>query len=217
MIKKDRLEKIAQSMKSNPIILPKDVAMHKDLTLDGNVAFVFRHKQLGELGKMIIVPQANGQTRWDSCITGDPDDPMTNKRRAIIEPLFKALCQRADELFGSSPAQPSTYRQQEEKHLVKSIVMPCEKCGAVTAMLIMSGADTEDELEDHARIMFAKVKELNVPTWVLGYEKEVTDINGKKCGEALVLKIWPEREAAKIMLSTELDPILDELMDTHCL
>ena len=217
MIKKDRLEEIAQSMRNNPIVLPKDVEMHKDLTLDGNVAYVFRHRQLGELGRMIIIPQAI-QTRWDSCVVGDSDDPMTNKRKAIIEPLFNALNQRADELFGSSPTQSSSYQQQyREQSLVKSIVMPCEKCGAVTAMLIISGGDTEDELEDYARIMFSKVKELDVPTWVLGYEKEVTGVNGKKCGEALVMRIWPEREAARVMLSTELDPILDELMGTHCL
>ena len=167
---------------------------------------------------MIIIPQANGQTRWDSCIVGDSDDPMTKKRKEIIKPLFNALNRRADKLFGSSPTQSSAYQQQyREQSLVKSIVMPCERCGAMTAMLIISGADTEGELEDYARIMFAKVKELNVPTWVVGYEKEVTDVNGQKCGEALVMRIWPEREAAMAMLSTELDSILDELMGTHCL
>ena len=80
-----------------------------------------------------------------------------------------------------------------------------EKCKATTAMLIMANAHTEDQLEDYARLMFTQVKELNVPTWVVCYEKEVV-INGEKCGKSIVLKMWPRREAARVMLSTELNP-----------
>ena len=45
--------------------------------------------------------------------------------------------------------------------------------------------------------MFPKVKETNVPTWIVGTEKEVT-IDGKSAGEALVLKTWPVKEEPKI-------------------
>jgi hypothetical protein len=92
------------------------------------------------------------------------------------------------------------------------MVMPCAKCGAITAMLIFADGDEESQLEDYARLMFAKVYELNVPTWIVGRERVI-----RTGGKTLVLKIWPAREAARIIPSTELNPLLDELMETHCL
>lgn len=216
MRKTDRFEEITKSLRDNPIFLPVDIKMQKTMTPEGHFAYVFRHQRLGELGRMIIVPHSSGQTQWVSEIVGDPDDPMTRKRKEVLVPILQNLYRRADEIFGTATGQLKTYNSHSERHLIKSMVMPCEKCNAPTAMLIMANADTDDQLEDYARLMFSQVKELDIPTWVVGYEKEVC-VNGEKCGESLVLKIWPTREEARIMLSTELNPILDELMDTHCL
>ncbi len=215
MSKKDRMEDIAQSLKANPLVLPKDVTMHSTITPEGHVAYVFRHQYLGELGKMVIVPHSQEKTQWDSQIAGDPDDPMTQQRREIIEPFFQELYQRADTPFGASSPQSPPYKVPQEEHLIKSMVMPCVKCGAITAMLIFADGDEASQLEDYARLMFAKVKELNVPTWVVGREK-IIRIGSQTFDEALVLKIWPTREAARIIPPTELNPLLDELMETHC-
>ena len=95
--------------------------------------------------------------------------------------------------------------------------MPCDRCGAPTAMLIIApDAITADRLEDYARKMFSKVKELAIPAWVVGAEREVK-VNDTLVGEALIMKIWPERKKAKVMLSTELNLQLDELMERHCM
>jgi len=48
------------------------------------------------------------------------------------------------------------------------MVIPSAKCGTITTMFIFADNDEESQLEYYARLMFAKVKELNVPTWVVG-------------------------------------------------
>jgi len=70
------------------------------------------------------------------------------------------------------------------------MVIPSAKCGTITAMFIFADNDEESQLEYYARLMFAKVKELNMPTWVVRREK-VRSMGKKTFDEALVLKIWP--------------------------
>ena len=48
--------------------------------------------------------------------------------------------------------------------------------------------------------MYSKIRELNVPTWVVGREREITLSNGKKTGEAISMKIWPNKENPEIMI-----------------
>ena len=100
--------------------------------------------------------------------------------------------------------------------IVKSEMMPCNTCGAPTAMMIIApDANTASSLECYAEVMLGNAQEWKVPTWVVGFEKEVL-VDGKLAGEALVLKLWPVRGVAKIIYSTELNAIFSELMENHC-
>ena len=79
----------------------------------------------------------------------------------------------------------------------------------------LSDTVTAGELEDYGRLMYSKVKDFNVPTWVVGKEKEII-IDGEFAGESLVLKIWPKREKTKFVNSIELNAVVDRLMNSHC-
>ena len=92
--------------------------------------------------------------------------------------------------------------------------MQCERCGANVALLIFAD-DAADRggLEDYARLMYPKVVELNVPTWVIG-----PPIESEPSPEspADILKIWPEREAIRQLRPDEFNPIIEALATTHC-
>lgn len=104
----------------------------------------------------------------------------------------------------------------DEPRWVRTDLIPCRQCGNPVAMLIFSeNGLTQGELENQARLMFSKTSDLNVPTWVIGREKEVT-IKGKLDGEALIMKVWPDREKPSRRLSQEFHQVLDNLIDGHC-
>ena len=98
--------------------------------------------------------------------------------------------------------------------MVESKLMVCETCDTPVALLIFAvDAYTPGELEDYARMMYANIRETNLPTWIIGAEEEV--IPGKE-GIALILKAWPDRQPAKKISSLIFEPMLDKLQSNHC-
>jgi hypothetical protein len=109
-----------------------------------------------------------------------------------------------------------SYASPIQQQIVGTHIMPCHHCHAPAAIMIMApDAHTVDVLEDYARRTCSLVREHNVPTWVVGHEREV-EIDGKLAGEAWVLKVWPDRVPAEIMYSEELNEIFDTCMENHC-
>ncbi len=215
-MKKATLEEKVKLARESNFSMPREVSCQKTLLPEGIWAYVFRHTQLGELGRLLLLPHSSGQTQFSCEVVGSPDDPLTLKRREILEPITRSMLEKMEMICGNSSGTSQAYSLGKEHHLIKSEVMPCEKCNVPTAMLILApDAFTADRLEDYARLMYEKVKELNVPTWIVGAEKEII-INGDAVGEALVLKVWPKREKAKIIPSSDLNPQLDALMQEHC-
>ena len=97
---------------------------------------------------------------------------------------------------------------------VATKLMQCERCGANVALLIFADDATDSGgLEDYTRLMYSKVVELNVPTWVIG-----PPIESEPSPEspADILKIWPEREAIRQLRPDEFNPIIEALATTHC-
>jgi len=180
-------------------------------------AYVFRHKTLGYVGRIVLQGRPDGQTHVTSEVAGDPDDPMTAERAAIFTPLSTALTRQLDMATGgagqgrqaAAPPRPADLpRQVASKHIV------CERCGAMVAFLIFADHATDQGgLEDDARLMHAHVKTFNVPTWVIG----------PPLGNALeperpadILKIWPRREPIQRLRPDEFNPLLDPLIQGHC-
>jgi hypothetical protein len=86
----------------------------------------------------------------------------------------------------SAPARPP-----EPKEVVASKLMLCERCDAGVALLIFAdNAADEGGLEDYARLMFPRLRELNLPTWVIGPPQGGGPMPERP---ADILRVWPER------------------------
>jgi len=95
----------------------------------------------------------------------------------------------------------------------QSKIVLCVSCHRPVALLIEAPeAVTEDQLSAEAKRMEEKIRELNVPTWVVGAEQDVTPHEGR----ALVLEKRSFTEKIRPMFSTELNPILESLQSNHC-
>jgi len=202
--------------------LPPGVSFRKEF-LSGNWVYVFRHVDLGDLGRIILQGRPDGKTNLVCEVVGDADDPMTEKRAAIFKPLGMELARQMDIATGSAgdgliPGEgelvSSPPRTVEPLKRIASQLIQCEKCRVGVALLIFADdAIDRGGLEDYARLMYPKVVELNLPTWIIG-----PPINGRPSPDSAseVLKIWPEREAVCQLSPEEFDPIIEALITTHC-
>jgi hypothetical protein len=123
--------------------LGPDVSYDKRTLTDGSVAYVFRHRELGDLGRVIV--QARGETSCQCTaeVCGDPSDPMTEKRREIFAPLGTALLQRFKDAYAQRgiPAtlDPPPPSPPPDRSSIESRIIVCEQCNAPVAL--PSGAE----------------------------------------------------------------------------
>jgi hypothetical protein len=189
--------------------LPPEVSSTKIQLSNGRFDYVFRHTTYGELGRLLIIPHSNRESQFVVEVSGDPDDPMTIKRQEILGPIASEMLKTMAMICGNGKGTPEPYQIPEQKYEVRCEEIPCKACSKLVALLVLSEADTVAGLEDYARMMHATVKEKNVPTWVIGREREVK-INSGYAGLALSMKLWPERGNVQEVLSTEFNPLLDQ-------
>jgi hypothetical protein len=196
--------------------LPPYVSVRKEL-LSGDWTYVFRHRQLGELGRIVIQSRPDGRAQITCEVVGDANDPMTAERAAIFKPLGMELVDKLDKATGGNGGDKSASpppRPAEPLKRVANKLMQCEKCDAYVALLIFADDATDrGGLEDYARLMYPKVVELNLPTWVIG---PPIDDEPSPDSPADILKIWPEREAIRLLRPDEFNAIIEELATTHC-
>ncbi len=196
--------------------LPPDVYVRKE-RLSGTWVYVFRHTQLGDLGRIVLQGRPDGRTYVTCEVAGDADDPMTEKRAAIFKPLGTELARQLDIATGGTGEEQSVSpppRPSASPKRVATKLMQCERCGANVALLIFADDATDrGGLEDYARLMYLKVMELNVPTWVIG---PPIDSEPSPESPADILKIWPEHEAIRQLRPDEFNPIIAALATTHC-
>jgi hypothetical protein len=152
--------------------LPPDVSFEKR-RLSGAWAYVFRHRVLGELGRILLEELDDGRCHISCEVVGDPSDPMTTERTAIFKPLGLELTRQTEAAFGATPEEAGPVdpprRPPEAKEVIESKIIPCERCGAVVAMLIFAPKATDPgRFEDYARKMYPQYNRLNVPTWIIG-------------------------------------------------
>jgi hypothetical protein len=186
--------------------LPEGVSFQKE-RLGSGWAYVFRHTQLGNLGRIVLSGRPDGRTHVTCEVAGDPRDPMTEKRAAIFKPLGLQIARQLDIATGGTgadqwvdpPPHPAELPQRVATELIQ-----CERCGANVALLIFAEHATDlGGLEDEARLMYPKVVELNVPTWVIGPPIESPP---SPESPADILKIWPAREPVYQLRPDQLVP-----------
>ncbi len=196
--------------------LPPGVSFSKEPLSDGT-AYVFRHEELGLLGRLILRDIAGANCHISLELSGDPDDPMTEKRAAIFKPLGMELASRLEKQLGSAGTvqgltPPSSPPPSHE--LVESKMMQCEQCDAGVALLIFADQATDHGgLEDYARKMYPQMQQLNLPTWVIGPPTGEEPLPERP---ADIMKVWPEREPVQRLRPNEFNPIVDQLARTHC-
>lgn len=209
------LQKMRKTLKQQ-CPLPPEVTLTKRLLPDARWAYIFHHNQWGELGRIVIVPIDGNNTQFSVEVCGDADDPMTKKRLEILQPLSTQLLETMRQLFGKGTGEIQSYQSPKEAKTVDAQHIFCDKCKALVALTFFAeDADTAGDLENYARLSFSKTKEINVPTWIIGAEREVY-VDGQFVGEALVLKVWPTRESARMIHSHVLESLFAQLIAEHC-
>ena len=198
--------------------LPPDISFRKE-RLSYGWAYVFRHAEMGDLGRIVLQERPDGQTHATCEVVGDPKDPMTEQRAAVFQPLGLELMRQIDlalgqeEKTGAPWAEPPS-RPPEPQEKIASTLMQCEKCRANVALLIFANrAEDQGELENYARLMYPKVAELDVPAWVIGPPSG----DGPAFRQvSSILKIWPQREPVFRSCPDDFNPVIERLVTAHC-
>jgi len=196
--------------------LPLGVSMQKEPIPAGS-AYVFRHAELGLLGRLVLQSLPSGHCQISCEVAGDPADPMTAKRRKVLEPVTTALVQRLEAQtatvlgtpWGAPPPSPPPPRR-----LIESKLMQCERCDAGVALLIFADEATDPGgLEDYARLMYEQIEATHLPTWVIGPPQGNEPLPERP---ADILQVWPTREPVRRLRPDEFNPIIAALARAHC-
>ena len=197
--------------------LPPDVSFEKQ-RLSNAWAYVFRHRVLGELGRILLQELDDGRCHISCEVVGDPSDPMTTQREAIFKPLGFELTRRMEAAMGKTPERAGSVdlppRPPETEEVIESKLIPCERCGTVVAMLIFAPNATDPgHFEDYARKMYAHYNHFNVSTWIIGPALGEGPLIDRP---ADVLKVWPTREPIQRLPPAQFNSLLDQFVTRHC-
>lgn len=203
------------SQKKKSFKLPPDVICQKNTIKTNGTSYTFRHNQWGEIGRIDVIPQGKQSQINAYVVASDPQDPLTEMRATLFRTIAIEFNAELEKTHGQGiSTRPLVSDLPRNKKMVESKLMVCETCDTPVALLIFAAdAYTPGELEDYARMMYANIRETNLPTWIIGAEEEV--IPGKE-GIALILNAWPDRQPAKKISSLIFEPMLDKLQSNHC-
>ena len=102
MVNQQRLQELYEKGRQSGFKLPKSVTVKKEYSYEGYLIHIFRHDLLGDLGRIVIIPNSNTKTNIHCEIAGDPDDTMTKRRQKIFEPIAREITKAMDEILGKS-------------------------------------------------------------------------------------------------------------------
>lgn len=194
--------------------IPSDVKMRKE-QVGQYWAYIFRHNKLGDLGRIVVIGQPNGETKFNCELMGGPDDPMHEHRKAIFEPLSREVMTYVETQLGKKGR--SVKPEGEVKgtgHVIANRTILCDKCDQPTAFLIFANEwETEGDLENAARLMYPDIQRLNVPTWVIG---EISGEGNPMENETIIKKVHPERVAMFRSSPSVFNAMLEGLDEGHC-
>jgi hypothetical protein len=197
--------------------LPPEVKVQSQV-LDDDKVYLFRHQTLGLLGRIIVCGSPGGQCQISSEVAGDPNDPMTETRAQIFEPLSQQLCAALEAAVGKgrqgSAGKPNTGTSPiSPKERITSKQIPCPRCGEVAALLIFADQAREvPEMEDCARKMYRIYEELDVVTWIIG--APIGTLKGDPISP--ILRVWPQRHPIRYGSPKMFDADLNAILPRHC-
>ena len=197
--------------------LPPEVNVQSQVLGNGKV-YQFRHQTLGLLGRIVLRRSPDGQCHISSEVAGDPNDPMTETRAQIFEPLSQQLCAALEAAVGKKRQVGASKPNAEisptsPKERIASKQIPCPRCGELAALLILADQAREvPEMEDCARKMCSIYEELDVVTWIIG--APVGTLKGDPI--APILRVWPVRHPIRYGSPKMFDAELNAILPRHC-
>jgi len=197
------------------ISMPPGVSFRKE-ALQRNPNYIFRHFELGDLGRIVVQGLPNGHCRLSCEVAGDPDDPMIAVRKEIFAPLSEQVTNVMEDLLGKGSLNGAIPQSSPESNteVVESKLIPCGCCGESAALLIFADdATTPGDFEDCGRKMYCKYKELDVPAWIICPPVGELAESGTS---TQVMKVWPSRDDIVTTTADEFNAQLDALLDKHC-
>ena len=197
--------------------LPPDISVRRQ-PLDNGMVYQFRHTTLGLLGRIVLQDGADGLSQISSEVAGEPDDPMTETRAQIFEPLSQQLAATLEAAVGKGrqtvvrqPGKKVSPALQEER--ITSEQVRCPRCGEVAALLILATHTREvAEMEDCAKKMSSIYEELDVVTWIIG--APVGTLKGDPV--APILRVWPMRHPIRYGSPKMFEAELNAILPRHC-
>ena len=171
-----------------------------------------------DLGR-IVVSEKQGMCHFSSEVIGDPQDPVTKKRIEILEPITKSMIAEIEKSTQSKMKDTDSHHFQQNimsnYHKIPSKILPCLKCNQIVVQLIFAeNADNQALMEDFYRLMFPKIKEMNVETWIVGKEQIIRHQNII----TYVMKVWPQKDEIAYKISfDEFNQKIKKLQNGHCL
>jgi len=216
-----RLEILNKAIVKMKALIPPEIKLRKELSVEGIPLYIFRHDQLGDIGQMSFQGFSNGHTNFLSQVPGVKEDPMTRKREEIFGALSVKLLQVMQEALGQ--AGSGIIPEDEELQslptnrggAIESKLLLCKTCGDYVALLIFSNLDemTIADFEDYARMMYPVYSHHNLPTWIIG----------PPIGELLeadtmtqIMQVWPKRGAIFVSTANMFNLKTDKLINNHC-
>ena len=200
--------------------LPPNVSFRKEK--HGNHwVYQFRHKDLGNIGRIVLKPAPNGKTEVVSELVGDPSDPMFEKRAAIFKPLGIQISNAMDQVARSgqpiqknysAPTMPST----RGKNIARKLVQ-CEQCDKGIGLIILA-PDAVDIgiLEDYTRLMYPEMKQHNVPAWIVGGMSPFAGVDSANEPRCVVRKVYPQLEDIFYASPEEFNEQTEDLLIKCC-
>lgn len=94
--------------------LPSNVTAQRRPISATSYEYILRHSELGQLGQIMLSVCVTGHCRITSLVNGQPGDILTERRRAIFEPLARTLAEQ----IGANRALPSSSAARERSATV---------------------------------------------------------------------------------------------------
>lgn len=203
--------------------LPSGITVERGPS-SGGPAYYFRHSKLGELGRVRVVDLGGGQGRLIGEVAGEPNDPSTEQRAALMAPLIRQVQHLFDDAAGiphyAGEVKALGPITQEDRGGLEIKVLECDSCGAPVARLIFAppGTAGDADFADVERLTFSICSEVQLPTWIVG-PGDVVDILTKADPmdvKSDVMQVWPVRGELFSMSPKDFNPTLDALQARHC-
>lgn len=83
--------------------LPPNVTAQRKPISATSYEYVLRHSELGQLGQIMLTVCMSGKCRITTLVNGQPGDALTERRRAVFEPLAETL---AEQIHLTTNARP---------------------------------------------------------------------------------------------------------------